>query len=863
MNQDPFAKMPESLRLFFQVDSDGDLRLSRDEIDSAGGLANSWVESFNEIDALEVGDGYIIPSEVLHFERIAGKPDKWSEAVQAFKVWNEMPSELIGDAKASHALFALRYLLETNNFNEEFVNSIFKVLDSLGDSATKKTAYADLLSIVGGQTEELASLCEKYSGSVPRFESLGPIDGKLFLLMLKRFRKTFEKISGEGASKERLAHLGEQLLRNISHLDFFEKSVQQTEADFKVNGVGLEKTGKFVDELLTYGRVDLKTSRYSMYGMTLEGIIREVNRNYLLVSKLRLPDDSYDGLQPKHITPALKKHYRSLEHMIMRNAARERFPDVKLQEVRNSVDAHRSNLMALLELGFTSDNIIDCFSEVNGKFKSNRVVELLKPQHLAWVDAFLELGYSTSLIMDVAKSDAQLSYALFKEGRELGLTPGETFKVFLQIEPRSVMKMVPYLKRLKSYVPGTLKILRSFEEVGISEKKRYDLVHRFGDLLHNRSKAGIFAEHLTSLVRRMHDSGMDGEIIAAELDTIVDLYPRLFGRGRRFANLKDPSELRVAAFVDMARTMEGLGAVYGISNEKQWEVAVSLIGDEEAVWDSSPDFPFLLMGAKHWGWSLDELSAFSSRIREASIDISEIATMIANSEEDLMRFNRPRTAEAFADQILSLKESAHISRFGRYSVKILDALSRPPRPHRHQLVVDVNSADHNGAFYRLHRDLAVFVDQGYDIDLHEVANEKDVYNHLAHAYSRNGRPADVWMVAGHGKPNSIRLGVGEGDESIFIDTEDSELGSRVKQYLADGAQVILQACSALLERADGGDNIGTTISRLLGLPVWGNKVDGILGTILFGADGIIEKVTFAGSKPDYCADTGAKVFITL
>lgn len=135
------------------------------------------------------------------------------------------------------------------------------------------------------------------------------------------------------------------------------------------------------------------------------------------------------------------------------------------------------------------------------------------------------------------------------------------------------------------------------------------------------------------------------------------------------------------------------------------------------------------------------------------------------------------------------KKILGITRYGRYSPKILEAALSGERKEKHAFV-PVAKDDWNGAFYGLAHDLELLIRSGYSIDIVEASTEEKIYQTLE-KYPPDS--IDLLFINGHGQPDQISLSAGM-SETTTIDITDSEW----KEYLLkmkSGGKVLFASCS--------------------------------------------------------------------
>ena len=290
---------------------------------------------------------------------------------------------------------------------------------------------------------------------------------------------------------------------------------------------------------------------------------------------------------------------------------------------------------------------------------------------------------------------------------------------------------------------------------------------------------------------------------------------------------------------------------------------------KKSVWQNLPCLPSLLSTAKKWNWSVDALVAFCDDLHKNNIDVGEVGLLLEHSQKDEVELANSMNRNEFLSLLKKLRDKCKTNHIGRLSLKIVRAIFRKHSKDRPLIVVDMATSDHNGAFYGLYEELDEFVEQGYDFNLQEVGNEDEIYEHMEEASKT--KLANVWMVAGHGSADSVRLSDNDdSDEKNFLDRNDGEVEKRIGPCLAENAHVVLNACETagrlwneftrffieLFTPQKKNLAIAMTHNLPINVTVWGNTLSGNTQDILFFETGMLEYVKYKAKGQE---DTGVKL----
>jgi hypothetical protein len=194
---------------------------------------------------------------------------------------------------------------------------------------------------------------------------------------------------------------------------------------------------------------------------------------------------------------------------------------------------------------------------------------------------------------------------------------------------------------------------------------------------------------------------------------------------------------------------------------------------------------------------------------------------LGNSKNEILK--RKMTAGEVLELCKRAKKELGVSFFGRYSVKIFDAVLNDKGGDKTAFVV-TPSADWNGAFYNMREDIGKLINSGYHIVMVEAKDEDDIYSKMDKVPDGS---INVLLIGGHGWKEGTRLSEDGGEERI-IDPSDIEWTQRAGK-MAEGAVVILESCSTGQGGAEDASNMVSSFKRwfnsVKGIRVYGTPVD--------------------------------------
>jgi len=199
------------------------------------------------------------------------------------------------------------------------------------------------------------------------------------------------------------------------------------------------------------------------------------------------------------------------------------------------------------------------------------------------------------------------------------------------------------------------------------------------------------------------------------------------------------------------------------------------------------------------------------------------------------------------DKIMELYEEYNITYFARYDKEILEELCNAMDPEykkdRPVALAVYNKNDWNGAFYQ-DRKKHGGLKNTYKVIVYEVENEYEFRNAIRETYKKHGK-IDVFSINGHGEPEEINMGEGNG-EYYSIDMGDRVEMEHMKYMFVENPKIILNSCSTG-KKIDG---IGAMLSDVFDATLWAPErpSGGIGQTYNFDEEGILRSIDYVDSN---------------
>jgi hypothetical protein len=886
MTREITKALPPEIEAFLEADRDGDLRLTPEEIAGFSGAPKEWNDKFDAIDCLGEKDGELSPEEVLHFKRLGGDAKVWQSAIWAHHA--DAGAQLSASGER-HAAFKTRFAMYKAGVAPRELEGTLEVIESLEDAGSRLRALQELA--------RFAKACEP--GSIdssstiyPRVRGAGPVDPKAFVRGLRYYADAQERIQ-EREGPISVATINDTyglMTLNIRNSDLL--AIGMEDRLEVIAGAGHDSSVRdaYIDAVLFNTQMP-----EVLYDLDLPSSPGALIRNHqvslgdggeLISLEAEFEPGDVDDKPPAQTHPFAELLLEEMENMLGNSN-----PLLESQSI-TSRDAFIEQVEQLIAADWSEAEIRTLLTNDKGQLDKSSVRRLSMGAvgFRSISSSFIEARSIGLSVEDIASihQDEDVNFPNFNNAIEdaklLGMDDARILPILESIgNRRDGESIADFFKRF-NVLPGQLILYDAVEEVGITGSDQNLIVSKLSDWLGTtgRNPAKVVEENLMPILRAAKGADLSPEEIIAEVEALVGMSARKHTRSAQHVNWGGDYQfkgLTLKVSTDAAQTLKLLEENFGVDPTQTWSTATELIGSDHVIDHEILDFPSLLKAADRWGWSLGDVRTFLDEIRSHGIDSGEIATMISHSLDDRISMAKARDPDQFAADITAAMlrskdgKSCIIRHFGRLSLKVLDAMGRPMRPHRPYAVVDMAVADHNGAFYNLHSQIEELVDQGYDLDIAEVASENWIYEHMSIAGDK--RPIDLWIVAGHGSPKGVQLGHHEG-ETAYLDRGDEELRERVRPFLAKDAQVVLWACSTArysdegAKRSMASDDSATRISETdfatsaatyLNLPVWGNRFDGSSDGSSFDPTGRLVDVHFTGRDLDetWQSDTGILV----
>lgn len=232
------------------------------------------------------------------------------------------------------------------------------------------------------------------------------------------------------------------------------------------------------------------------------------------------------------------------------------------------------------------------------------------------------------------------------------------------------------------------------------------------------------------------------------------------------------------------------------------------------------------------------VGALEEYLQMNGIEPAEAFGLLFNSQVSDM----PETSKEFVELLKGLSEKNGIEHFGRYSLKILNAVKYPVGGRKNTVVI-FPDADHNGAFYSDVKRLEELVDQGHMLSLFEIATDSQLVDRVDEV----GRmiPIDLLVIAGHGFPLGIQLHSAQLGPASFEKGDDVE-ALRIGSVLNKDAQIVLISCSTAKETWFAWTPFAEWLQEKTGAEVFANTQNGNLRDWEFRTDGGVASCDFRG-----------------
>lgn len=788
------SRLPLSLQSFFRADKNGDLWLDKKELRSSKEVPKEWLNHFSTIDSIGIKDGHLAPDEILHYERISGKSTSWRQSITAYQIWKSARLTKATDHPHTMQLaYITRHLMREKGMDFNSIESIFDTIEQFPnpekrfDVMEKLYEICNLLPEKGLQEVRIAG----------RTSYKAPLEEEFFQKGIGTYLELFQSKHGDD-----LINCAKSFFKEFRSIDLISKGLQKQitiwssrKADPQIQKNWIDKilsTGCEVDD--SVGRVDL----FTLYRLSegRDSSTDSYNRRVPIPFTLDLPN-----LITLYQNKNLRDRFLELQLLLMVRIAATN-SGVAVEENKINIENLRKYEAAMLTLLQTLSPIqIADLVSIDDKEKKYNTAQAER--------LFSKRGVSI------------ISYA-----DKIGVIPEDnSFRRFLLWEApeenpnRVIEEVIDQVRFIRAGLPPFL----SFNFISNSAIFQ---------------KIKIYSEAGRILYPIISAAGLNDDEIIHQLtppSCIEDLY------NTRNAGYSSLDQFLDKSRSDLSEALISLRDNFGVKTELLWPTLLTLLGDKNTILERATSFQTFLATAKRWGWSLKEVQSFCFRMNQQKIDIGEVASLLSKSQYDRLTISSPRSADDFGDLILRVSKKCNQISMSYLSLKVLDALDIPFRPHLKRLSIDVAAADWNGSIHTLHALLEKFIDQGYDLDLQMALYKSDIFHHAKKA---NQGSIHVQLVVGHADNTGFVISV---NEESLVKKDLNKMKIFIKPKLASNSVVIYDGCSTA-KREGNVKDFATSTAEVLHTVVWGNSTDGTVEDIDFDDHGNILRVKFYGEN---------------